>query len=249
LSQVASVAPIESCRRRSRALSRQMTDTSSLVGDVIIGVVGTGSMASAHAYRHSEIGVPVVIGSRDAAKAKQLAASIGGKCEGGTHAEMLNKANFIILAIPPGPACRDWVDEHREAIVGKGKMFVDLSVTFSRFGSPATQPPTVSDGPNWRGPYFDQVNYLRDRLNDPTSGWVKAWANLMAASITRNKVQPVEVAGDDTAKAVTFKLLQAEGWEPLDCGGIEDIPKIETGFHPRRVRHPRHLEFNGPNHP
>ena len=48
---------------------------------------------------------------------------------------------------------------------------------------------------------------------------------------------------------IAFKMLEAEGWEPLDCGGPEDIPKIETGFHPRRVRHPRHLEFNGPKHP
>ena len=62
-------------------------------------------------------------------------------------------------------------------------------------------------------------------------------------------MQPVEVAGDPAAKAVAFKMLEAAGWEPLDCGGTEDIPKIETGFHARRVRHPRHLEFNGPNHP
>lgn len=160
--------------------SAPMMDKSNEFGDLVIGVVGTGMMASAHAYRHSQIGIPVVIGSRDPARAKRLAQSIGGKCEGGSHAEMVSRANFIILACPP-TALRDFVDTHREAITGKSKMFVDLSVTFSRYGSPKIQPPTQPDGPNWRGPYFDMVNYLKDRLNDPTSSWIKAWANLYCA--------------------------------------------------------------------
>ena len=41
---------------------------------------------------------------------------------------------------------------------------------------------------------------LRDRLDDPTSGWIKAWSNLAAGSIRDNRVQPVEVAGDESAK-------------------------------------------------
>ena len=173
---------------------------------------------------------------------------IGGKCDGGSQAEMVQKANFIILAIP-SPALIPFLETHRDAIVGKGKMFVDLSVTFSRYGSPAVQPPTKSDGPNWRGPYFDYVNYMKDRLNDPTATFVKAWHNLYYKSIANNKVQPVECAGDPAAKEVAMKMLTAEGWEPLDCGGIADVPAVETGFHPRRKRHPRHVEFNGPDHP
>lgn len=44
----------------------------------------------------------------------------------------------------------------------------------------------------------------------------------------------METAGDPAAKEVAIAMLTAEGWEPLDCGGIADIPKIETGFHERR---------------
>lgn len=306
-------------------------DMSAEFGNVVVGVVGTGMMAGAHAYRHSQIGLPVFVGSRDPAKGKKLAQSIGGKCEGGSQAEMVEKASFIILAIPsvryaratvarvsphvhwrraserraPGEAlvgywhrlpislwpanqpvprqlacdppislvalfarglpgadsflhlCSatpqtsliEFLDTHRAALVGKGKMFCDLSVTFSRYGSPAVQPPTEADGPNWRGPYYDYVSYMKDRLDDPSATWVKAWHNLSYRSIANNKVQPVECAGDQEAKAMAMKILTAEGWEPLDCGGIADVPKIETGFHERRWRHPRHLEFNGPNHP
>merc|ERR1711907_421804 len=153
---------------------------------------------------------------------------IGGKCEGGSQEEMVKAANFIILAVPP-TALKSFIDTYSKDL--KGKMFVDLSVTFSRFGSTRVQPPASPDGPNWNGPYFDMVNYLRDRLGGGSSSWVKAWHNLAAASIYHNRVQPVEVAGDDAAKAVAFKMMELEGWEPLDCGSVEDIPKIETGFH------------------
>merc|ERR1711998_90130 len=108
---------------------------SHMASDLVIGVAGTGMMASAHAYRHTQAGYSVVIGSRDPAKGKRCAQQMGGKCVGGSQAEMVEKANFIILAIPP-TALRDFIETHRSAIVGKGKMFVDLSVTFSRFGGP-----------------------------------------------------------------------------------------------------------------
>eukprot|EP00392_Amoebophrya_sp_AT5.2_P006300 g6311.t1 len=236
----------------------------SLAG-VTVGVIGTGMMASAHAFRHSQLGLPVVIGSRDADRAKDLAGQINRRHAqnknstlslvppppvlGGTHAETLERANFIILAVPP-TALKAFFDQYREQYIGKSKSFIDLSVTFSRYGSPRVQPPAQADGTNWRGPYFDMVSYLKDRVNDEDgTHFAKAWHNLYYKSIMNNKVQPVECGGDAVAKQIAMDILAAEGWEPLDCGGIQDLPKIETGFHERRVRHPRHLEFNGPDHP
>ena len=57
---------------------------------------------------------------------------------------MVERANFIILAIP-SKSLVSFLETHRDAIVGKGKMFCDLSVTFSRYGGPSVQPPTHSD--------------------------------------------------------------------------------------------------------
>jgi len=210
------------------------------LNNLVIGIAGTGRMAQAHAYRWSSYGIKVLIGSRDPAKGRELAQRIGGKCEGGGHVEMLRASDLIILAIYPGKCSTDFIDTYREEIVGKGKMFLDMTVAYSRFGSPSVRGPK---------PYADHVNWLKDRLNDPTASWVKAMANLMARSIYQNKVQPVEVAGDEAAKEVIIRLLEHAGWEPLDCGTAADIPKIEPGFHENRWRHPRHLEFNGPNHP
>ena len=56
-----------------------------------------------------------------------------------------------------------------------------------------------------------------------------------------------------TAKAMAFRMLNAAGFEPLDCGTADDAKGIEPCSapynRPERVRHPKHLAFNGPNHP
>ncbi|CAD7949381.1 unnamed protein product [Amoebophrya sp. A25] len=233
-----------------------MTD---VLKDVVVGVAGTGMMGSAHAFRHTAVGFPMMIGSRDPQKAQQLATEIEQQLTlksaaprvrfaGASYKGMVERANFIILAIP-ATELRNFIDAYREDIVSKKKCFMDLPVTFSRYGSSQVLPPTTSDGPNWRGPYFDMINYLSDRLNDPSTGFVKAWHNLYFKSIMNNKVQPVECGGHPRAKAIAMAMMAKEGWEPLDCGGMEDLLRIETGFHESRVRDPIHLEFDGPNHP
>ena len=102
-------------------------------------------------------------------------------------------------------------------------------------------------------PHQSHLTYLRDVLADPSASWVKAWANVMAGSISGFRTQPMEVAGDPKAKAIAFRMLAAAGFEPLDCGGADDAKGIEPCSapydRPERWRHPRHLEHNGPNHP
>ena len=60
-------------------------------------------------------------------------------------------------------------------------------------------------------------------------------------------------SGDEAAKQTAFRMLSAAGFEPLDCGSADDAKGIEPCSapynRPERWRHPRHLEFNGPNHP
>eukprot|EP00403_Amphidinium_massartii_P010014 CAMPEP_0178409342 /NCGR_PEP_ID=MMETSP0689_2-20121128/20413_1 /TAXON_ID=160604 /ORGANISM="Amphidinium massartii, Strain CS-259" /LENGTH=210 /DNA_ID=CAMNT_0020030481 /DNA_START=78 /DNA_END=711 /DNA_ORIENTATION=+ len=191
--------------------------------DVQIGIVGTGMMASAHAFRWSQYGIKVFISSRDPAKAQKLAESIGNGVQGGSHEEMIKASNFIMLCIHPGKPAAEFIDSNRDELSGKGKMFVDMSVPFSRLGYPAAGPEVQQ----YIYPHLDHVSFLKEKLNDPTASFVKAWANFMAGSIARNRVQPAEVAGDPAAKAVAIRLLSHAGFEPLDCGGPEDVAKIE----------------------
>lgn len=46
------------------------------------------------------------------------------------------QANFIILAILPIP-CREFIDTYRNELAGKGKMFVDLTVTCAMLSTPS----------------------------------------------------------------------------------------------------------------
>ena len=133
---------------------------------------------------------------------------------------MIGASNFLILCIPPGPPSLAFIDQHREELVGKGKMFVDLSASFTRSAAACSEtnlaareplPPLgnrplhlarrfYSDAQRPPPPCYSHLLWLRERLNDPTASWVKAWANLMSGSIKSNRCQPVEVAGDAAAK-------------------------------------------------
>ena len=66
------------------------------------------------------------------------------------------------------------------------------------------------------------------------------------ASVGSNRQQPIEVCGDARAKGVVMRVLTACGWEPLDCGGVDDAPLIEPRG-PRRRRHPRIEEYDAAN--
>ena len=48
----------------------------------------------------------------------------------------------------------------------------------------------------------------------------------MASSISGFRVQPMEVAGDEKAKAMAVRMLEAAGFEPLDCGTASDADKL-----------------------
>ena len=184
------------------------------------------------------------IGSRDPARGKQAAAKIGNGCAGGGHEEMLAASDFILLCIKPGADSTSFIDYCKPLVVGKGKMFCDMSASYTRFYSDKDRAPE---------PYKSHLNWLKDRLGDPSSSWVKSWANVMYSSISNFNHQPMEVAGDEAAKKMAFRMLTAAGFEPLDCGSADDAKGIEpcsAPFNrPERVRHPRHLAHNGPRHP
>eukprot|EP00971_Amphidinium_carterae_P020329 400575-Amphidinium_carterae.1 len=53
-----------------------------------------------------------------------------------------------MLCIHPGETAASYLDTYREELTGRSKMFVDMSVPFSRLGFPAAGP-QVSTGACW----------------------------------------------------------------------------------------------------
>ena len=101
------------------------------------------------------------------------------------------------------------MNEHREVIAGTSKNFVDLSVTYSRYGGPDVQAPP---------PFVDHASWLKATLNDDTAGFVKAWANLMWTSIRDNRQQ---VTGGGTG----------QGWRPMRTEA-PTLPRRQPHFSP-----------------
>ena len=84
------------------------------LANVVVGVAGTGRMGGAHAFRHAQIGLPVIVGSWDPAKAQELAQEIGKPNVTGTSLEeMIEKANFIIVTVP-STRVTEFFDTYRE---------------------------------------------------------------------------------------------------------------------------------------
>ncbi len=65
-----------------------------------IGIIGTGRMSSGLGKRWVAGGHEVMFGSRDPAKARALAAQIGGGAHGGSQADAVSFAGVLLLATP-----------------------------------------------------------------------------------------------------------------------------------------------------
>jgi predicted dinucleotide-binding enzyme len=88
-----------------------------------VAIIRTGKMAAGLAKRLAAAAVPVAIGSREAAKARTLAKSVGNGAQAGSIAEAGRRADIIVLAVPYTAA--------GETIVAlgdvSGKILVDIS--------------------------------------------------------------------------------------------------------------------------
>jgi hypothetical protein len=76
------------------------------VKELTVGVLGgTGPLGAGLARRFAAAGVPVVVGSRDAAKGARIAAEVladvpGGAVTGTDNAEVARQADLVVVAVP-----------------------------------------------------------------------------------------------------------------------------------------------------
>ena len=88
-----------------------------------IGLLGTGNMAKGLASVFAAGGYDVTLGSRDAAKAKEIAKALGARVKGEGLAAAASKADVVVLAVP--------FDAAAETIAAAGglagKILVDIS--------------------------------------------------------------------------------------------------------------------------
>jgi len=181
---------------------------------MMVAVLGTGQMGAALSRRLAMAGVPVVVGSRDPARAQALAARIAGAAStpvtGASHVQAINASGVVVLAIPfEDVQCL--VLEYGEALAGR--IVVDPTTPWGEH-IPATSGAAAI------------ANVLP--ANVPlVAAWKTTFADeLSVASST--EMHDVLVCGDDaSAKRTVAELVVRTGFRPLDCGGLEHARTLE----------------------
>ena len=186
-------------------------------------IIGLGNIGSRIAKNLTDGGQNVIISERDPAKARELAAKLGGKAEAMSVDDALKAADILILAIY-FQAIKEFIAEHRSALAGK--IVVDPSNPIAPDGKGGFKkiiPAEQSSGKVIAGLLPSGVEV------------VKAFGTLSAQSLGSAPNRAPEPAVlfyatdyPEAGKAVA-KLISASGFAPVSVGGIDQSIRIEVG--------------------
>jgi 8-hydroxy-5-deazaflavin:NADPH oxidoreductase len=199
-----------------------------------ISIIGTGSMASALAGRALAGGNEVEIIGRDATKAKELAAALGGATAAPAGAAPAGE--IVILAVPYASAVAV-IGQYGDAL--DGKVIVDI-----------TNPITA----DLSGFLTPQGTFGAQEIAEAAPAGalvVKAFNTLpsevLAAGSAEGRPLDVFIAGDDAqAKEGVSALVESLGMRPLDTGPLSTARALEhaTLLHLGLVAHSvKHTNF------
>ena len=171
-----------------------------------ISVIGLGNMASALAARALAGGNAVEVIGRDPAKAKKLAATLGGGATAGTFGDA-PAGDLVILAVPYASGV-PVVAQYGDALAGK--IVVDISNT-------ANADATGLDAPDGTSGAQEIAKAV-----PASTTVVKAFNTVFGHILAQGGPLDVLFAGDDEqAKASVSAFIESLGLRPLDAGGLE----------------------------
>ena len=183
---------------------------------ISVGVLGTGGVGRTLAAGLARKGYSVVLGTRDAGKAKELAEFLKANAAVKlvSQEEAVRASQVVVLAVP-GAAALDVVKALRGALESGEKIVLD-----------ACNP--ISGGPkDGVFPFFTPANgSLMEALQEAAPGarFVKAFNSVGEALMvdptpTLASKPTMFICGNDAdAKRVVSELVVALGWEPDDVG-------------------------------
>lgn len=171
-----------------------------------VSIIGLGTMARAIATRAIEGGNTVEVIGRDAAKAKELAAALGGGATAGTFGTTL-AGDLVILAVPYASA-RSIVAQYGDALASK--VIIDVTNT----SNPDATGLVTGDGTSGAQEIA--------KVAPASAHVVKAFNTVFGHILAQGGTLDVLVAGDDAqAKASVSALIETLGLRPLDAGDLE----------------------------
>lgn len=180
-----------------------------------VAIIGTGNMGAGIARLLAGKGVKVAIGSRDPAKAAELAKDIGAGAEGGGIEAATKLADVVILAVPYTAV----TETVREAAGFAGKILVDIS-------NPIT--------PDYKALTVGHTSSAAEEIQKlaPQAKVVKAFntifAQLLPAEARKGRSVQVFVAGDDeAAKKIVSDLVAKGDFEAVESGPLSNARYLE----------------------
>ena len=174
---------------------------------ISISIIGLGTYARAIGTRAVEGGNAVEVIGRDAAKAKDLAAALGGGSTAGTFGTA-PVGDIVILAVPYASAV-SVVAQYGDALAGK--VIIDISNTFAAADDTELVTPGGSSGAQEIAKAVPASAHV-----------VKAFNTVFGHILGQGSPLDVLFAGDDArAKASVSAFIESLGLRPLDAGGLE----------------------------
>ena len=178
---------------------------------------GTGNLGAALAKRLAAAGRRVLIGSRDAERARAAAAQLGASLGAGTNAEVAAAADVVIVAVPFASQ-RTTLQDIAPHVAGK--IVVDTTVPLV--------PPKVM---RVQLPPEGSAALIAQQVLGPSVRVVSAFHNVAAHKLaTDEKVEcDVLVFGDDRkARDVVVALADAGGLRGVHAGALANSVAAEA---------------------
>jgi predicted dinucleotide-binding enzyme len=171
-----------------------------------ISIIGLGAMAGAIGARAVEGGNAVEVVGRDAVKAKDLAAALGGGATAGIFGAA-PAGDLVILAVPNAGAV-PVVTRYGNALAGK--VIIDITNPINADATGLVTPDGTSTA---------QEIARAAPANAPV---VKAFNTVFGHVLAPGRPLDVLFAGDDPeAKASVSAFIESLGLRALDAGGLE----------------------------
>jgi NADPH-dependent F420 reductase len=186
----------------------------------IIG--GTGAIGFAIAARLAREGVPVVIGSRDAERAREAAARIDGSAEGLENAEAATRGPIVLLCVPFRSQSETLTN--LKGVLEPGQILVDTTVPLAAaISGKATRLLGVP-----QGSAAQQAQEMAPEGVEVVAAFHTVGAPALA-DLGHEMDEDVLVAGDSReAKRRVAELVAAcPGLRPVDAGKLEIARYIE----------------------
>jgi 8-hydroxy-5-deazaflavin:NADPH oxidoreductase len=192
-------------------------------------IIGIGNLGGTVARELAAGGEPVILSASSQAKARKLAAELGGAASAAlNNRDAIQRADSVLLAL--------WLSSTREVIgevvdLLRGKLVIDPSNPVS-VAADGTLTRTLPEG--------QSSGELVASLLPQGTRFVKAFGSMGATQLASNAYRTPQRAvlfyatDDAKAAAEVERLIQIAGFDPMRAGGTTKSARIEVGgdLHP-----------------